>query len=89
MEQALANTPARNFSVPPGIEFVKIDSKTGLLAGRGTKEPIFEVFKEGTAPTAVSAGQIESPTDEFFLMDSSPTGKIAIPLDEGEEDLSD
>ncbi|MFZ3072240.1 MAG: penicillin-binding transpeptidase domain-containing protein, partial [Thermodesulfobacteriota bacterium] len=89
MEQALANTPARNFSVPPGIEFVKIDSKTGLLAGRGTKEPLFEAFKEGTAPAATTEGQSESQSDEFFLMDSTPTGKIAIPPDEGEEDPSE
>ncbi|KAA5603847.1 penicillin-binding protein 1A [Roseospira marina] len=49
MKDALADTPARPFRVPPGIEFVTIDRITGQRAsgGEGT---ITEAFKPGEGP---------------------------------------
>lgn len=42
--------PVKEFEVPDDIVFVKIDADTGLPATRGTKNPIDEVFIEGTEP---------------------------------------
>jgi penicillin-binding protein 1A len=59
MRVALQSEPKDlSFPVPPGIEFYRIDKKTGLLA-RGGQEAIFQPFREGTQPTeyeATSAG---------------------------------
>ncbi len=56
MEQALAGQPVEYFAVPDGVAFVRIDPKTGLLAGFNQREAIFECFIEGTAPTQYAAG---------------------------------
>jgi len=50
MEQALAGKPVEAFTAPEGVVFARIDPKTGLLAGPGTKDSVFESFLEGTAP---------------------------------------
>ena len=51
MEQALQDKPAIPFRIPPGIRFVRIDSKTGKLANSNNPDAILEVFKAGTEPT--------------------------------------
>ncbi len=71
MQRATEGTPVKNFQMPEGVEFVKIDPETGLLAGPSTKNPIFEVFKEGTAPTKMATGDEEIRSLDFFLLDSS------------------
>lgn len=50
MEQALKGMPVEVFAAPEGVVFARIDPRTGLLAGPGTKDPVFESFLEGTAP---------------------------------------
>jgi penicillin-binding protein 1A len=50
MEQALAGKPVEAFTAPEGVIFARIDPKTGLLAGPGMKDSVFESFLEGTAP---------------------------------------
>jgi len=69
MQKSLADKPVEGFTAPDGLEFTKIDPKNGLLASPTTENPVFEVFKEGTAPKEVSAARIKRTTD-FFLMDS-------------------
>lgn len=69
MQKSLSETPARGFTAPDGLEFTKIDPKNGLLAGPATEDPVFEVFKEGTAPKEVSTAKVKRTTD-FFMMDS-------------------
>ena len=49
MQRALAGTAVRNFGYPEGIQFARIDPKTGLLAPPGDTY-IFQPFREGTAP---------------------------------------
>lgn len=51
MQKALAGKPVKNFLIPDGIVFAKIDRNTGFLASPSTKDVIFECFKEGTQPT--------------------------------------
>lgn len=51
MENALKDKPSTPFRVPPGINFIKVDAKTGLpplpgVAGR----VVLEAFKEGEVP---------------------------------------
>jgi len=54
MQKAVAGRPVRNFPIPAGIVFAKIDPKTGLLALPGAKDALFECFKDGTQPTQYS-----------------------------------
>jgi penicillin-binding protein 1A len=70
MKAAIEGTPVRNFPIPNGVEFAKIDPETGLLAGPTTKNPIFEVFKVGTAPTEVSESDDLPRSLDFFMLDS-------------------
>ncbi len=69
MEKVTEGTPARNFAIPEGIVFAKIDAETGLPAGPSTKETIFEAYKEGTAPTPASEEVRPTHTERFFEMD--------------------
>lgn len=61
MKQATAPLPKEEFSEPDNIEFVKIDPRTGYLAGPNTKGAVYEAFVKGTAPKtekpAVAEGQ--------------------------------
>ncbi len=47
---ALADQPPTPFRVPPGIEFVSIDARSGALANPGDPDAILEAFKAGTQP---------------------------------------
>ncbi len=51
MQKILEGRPERNFSVPEGVVFARIDAETGLLALDETPSTRFENFKAGTAPT--------------------------------------
>lgn len=70
MKRLLADKPVRIFQEPDGVVFVQIDAETGLLPIPESKEIIFEVFKEGTAPTEYTK-RPDSITDpeEFFKKD--------------------
>lgn len=50
MEQALADTPATPFRVPPGISKVQINLRDGTLAEPGDDRVIWESFIAGTEP---------------------------------------
>jgi penicillin-binding protein 1A len=50
MRPALAERPVRDFTVPPGIEFARIDAKTGALAGPDSESTLEQAFLEGTVP---------------------------------------
>jgi penicillin-binding protein 1A len=68
MKAAEDGKPVRDFDVPPGITQVRIDPRTGLLAGTavpGRMEP----FLDGTAPTALAPAPGQVTTDSFFLQD--------------------
>ncbi len=51
MRDALEGQPGIPFRVPPGIRLVRIDGKTGRIAGPGDQNVILEAFKPGTSPT--------------------------------------
>jgi penicillin-binding protein 1A len=51
MQTAHADLPVKDFKVPEGVVFSKIDADTGLLPIPESEKTIFECFKEGTVPT--------------------------------------
>lgn len=51
MERALADRPKADFERPPGLVSVRIDAETGKLAAPWSEETLFELFREGNAPT--------------------------------------
>lgn len=70
MKEATKEMPQVDFPVPDGVIFAQIDSKTGTLATPKTKEPVFEAFREGSAPseTTEEVKKKKSPQD-FFLQE--------------------
>ena len=50
MRVALKDTPPKEFQVPPGIELIPIDARTGLRASGSGPGVILEAFKPGTSP---------------------------------------
>ena len=50
MKKALQGTPVRNFTVPDGIVFAKIDAQTGYLALPSCPKVVLQAFKKGTEP---------------------------------------
>jgi penicillin-binding protein 1A len=66
MSKILKDRPVKDFIVPEGIEFMKIDPKTGQVSLG--KEAILECFKEGTGPIQRTSTRPKAPTD-FFKFD--------------------
>ena len=55
MKEAVGNEPPIPFRIPPGLDLVKVDAKTGRLASPASGNVILEAFKPGTAPFDVQA----------------------------------
>jgi penicillin-binding protein 1A len=50
MMETVGREPAIPFRIPPGINLVKVDAKTGELASSASPNVILEAFKDGTDP---------------------------------------
>ncbi len=72
MSRILKDKPKRDFPIPEGMEFIKIDPKTGQVSS--AKEGLLECFKEGTEPTQVSPSSLKTSTD-FFKSDIDLSAK--------------
>lgn len=68
MKKAAKDIPVTDFPIPDGVEFAKIDPKTGLLANSQTEEPFFEVFKIGTKPTESAPEKTVTKIPSDFMM---------------------
>ncbi len=68
MSKALKDYPVKNFPIPDGIEFLKVNPETGQISLG--KEAILECFKEGTAPIQNTSPRTFPATD-FFKSDSN------------------
>ena len=66
MRAALDGKPARDFDLPPGVQTVRVDPGSGLLAGAHVPGRT-ESFLEGTAPTAEAPKPGEATPDRFLL----------------------
>ena len=53
MKMALADQPAIPFRIPPGIQLIRIDHKTGMRPRDGSEKTILEAFKPGKEPPDV------------------------------------
>jgi penicillin-binding protein 1A len=62
MEAALEGRPKRPFEIPPKVQFVRIDPKSGLLALPGRPGRV-EPFLPDTAPTRDATSDVLSPVD--------------------------
>ncbi len=51
MAEATKFVPNRDFPVPTGIQFTKIDRDTGYVALPTCPNVVLEAFREGAAPT--------------------------------------
>ena len=70
MQTIHEDRPVKDFEVPEGIVFSKIDADTGLLPAPETRNVRFECFREGTAPTRYSKRpEAVTENEEFFKMD--------------------
>tara|TARA_R110000824_G_scaffold366730_2_gene555521 strand:- start:17070 stop:19580 length:2511 start_codon:yes stop_codon:yes gene_type:complete len=56
MMEAVGRDPAIPFRIPPGINLVKVDARTGELASSSSPDVILEAFKEGTDPQPDNGG---------------------------------
>ncbi|MEQ8516810.1 MAG: transglycosylase domain-containing protein, partial [Chromatocurvus sp.] len=61
MREALQDRPERSLPVPNGITSVRIDPETGLLAGSGQSDAMFEYFRDENVPTEYAGGESSAP----------------------------
>jgi penicillin-binding protein 1A len=66
MTRLLKEKPVRDFPVPEGIEFMKVDLKTGSMSP--AKKAILECFKDGTRPVQSTSHSVKATTD-FYKFD--------------------
>ena len=71
MKAAHRDRPVRDFAVPKGVVFKRIDPKTGALIPPWAEGGIFEVFKKGTEPKEKEP--LLSESGRFFELDN---GKV-------------
>lgn len=67
MKAALADRAPRDFPVPPGVVFARIDRETGLLARSSGDGTFFQPFAAGTEPTETAARKVETSESERLL----------------------
>jgi penicillin-binding protein 1A len=82
----------KDFSMPSGIVFSRIDTKTGLLATRSSSKTRLECFAEGTEPTDFSPEERDQDEADFFKEEFDPLEALDSldPLDSGDSlDSSD
>lgn len=67
MKEALKDSPIKDFEVPQGIVFLKMDEKTGAILEGG--EGVFQAFKEDNLPTSAPKALEEESLGDFILKD--------------------
>jgi len=50
IKEALVDTPAAPFRIPPGLKLARVNLRTGLRAGEEDPQSIMEAFKPGEEP---------------------------------------
>ena len=68
MEKAHADAPVREFPVPEGVSYARVDPATGLLAGDGEGAGYMQAFPAGSEPTERAGAGALSEGDERALM---------------------
>jgi len=77
MDQALRDLPVMTFTIPEGIQFAQVDTTTGDLPTKSSRNISTEVFRKGTEP-AKAAAQKANPMDffEFDRMNSGSSSQL-------------
>ncbi|MGB3808985.1 MAG: penicillin-binding protein 1A [Parvibaculum sp.] len=70
MMEEVGKEPAIPFRIPPGINLVKVDPKTGQLASSSSPNVILEAFKDGTDP------QMDSGSSSLGVVTGSPVSGL-------------
>ncbi len=79
MMAEVGHKPAIPFRIPPGINLVKVDAKTGELASSTSPNVILEAFKEGTDPQPDDTNATLSVVTGSPVSSLDGTGAPAIP----------
>lgn len=69
MATTLERYKVDEFPIPKGIVFVRVDSKSGTLAGPGNSSGVKEAFVEGTEPNEERQNSQAPDTSDFFRED--------------------
>jgi penicillin-binding protein 1A len=69
MSEVLKAAPVKDFRVPEGVVFAKIDAHKGLLASAYSKKSVFQAFKEGTEPTTYTEKPRTAKSGQFSQFD--------------------
>ncbi len=81
MKKTLPKGSRRGFSMPSGIVFSRIDTKTGLLATRSSKKTRLECFTEGTEPRDFSPEERDQDEADFFKEEFDPLDSLPVAAD--------
>jgi penicillin-binding protein 1A len=76
MKNTMKSGSKKNFAMPPGIVFSRIDTKTGLLATPSSKKTRLECFLEGTEPRDFSADEGDQDEADFFKEEFDPVDSV-------------
>ena len=68
MEKAHDGVPVREFPVPEGVSYARVDPATGMLAGEGDGAAYMQAFPAGSEPTERAGAGALSEGDERALM---------------------
>ena len=69
MQDVLEGTPVKDFQVPQGVVFAKIDAKAGLLANALSEKTVFQAYIEGTEPREHVPEPTEAKSGQFSQFD--------------------
>jgi penicillin-binding protein 1A len=86
MKETLPGGSRKSFSMPSGIVFSRIDTKTGLLASRSSKKTRLECFAEGTEPKEFSPEERDQDEADFFKEEFDPLDAMPMAADLDRED---
>ncbi|WSH66783.1 penicillin-binding protein 1A [Rhizobium ruizarguesonis] len=79
MQTAVKDTPESKFVIPPGMNLISIDRKTGMAAGEGDPNTIVEAFKPGTGPAdSFSVIGMDSTMAPEEILKTSPQANQAV-----------
>jgi penicillin-binding protein 1A len=75
MAAALKGKPAIPFRIPPGIEMVRVDDRTGRLAQAGNRNVVWQAFKAGHLPR--SSPEVVNGNNSTYAVSDTSSGASA------------
>jgi penicillin-binding protein 1A len=81
MKKTVPKGARKGFTMPSGMVFSRVDTKTGLLATRSSKKTRLECFKEGTEPKEFSPEEQDQDEADFFKEEFDPLDSLPMAAD--------